>query len=155
MTSGRPAAAGAAAARPAPRIDADAAPFWDALARRELVLERCSACDRRRFPPLVACPYCGATEARRERASGRGALYSWIVVHRAFSDAFAADAPYTVGTVELDEGCRVLARIEGADGRLAAGLRLRAAFRDHPHADATPAWTELYFTPQAEAAPHA
>lgn len=134
-------------ARPTPAIDLDAAPYFEGLSRRELLLQRCDACGRHRFPPLVACPYCGDARATRVRASGTGSLYSWIVVHRAFSAAFAGDVPYVVGTVELDEGCRVLARIEGVHSALAPGLRLRAAFRDHAaQPGGAPAWTEAYFT---------
>ena len=41
------------------------------------------------------------------RLSGRGSVYSWIVVHRPQYPAFAADAPYNAVIVELEEGPRL------------------------------------------------
>jgi uncharacterized OB-fold protein len=75
-------------------------------------------------------------------ASGLGVLYSWIVVHRAFSEAFRDDVPYTVGVVELDEGCRMLARLE-LDGAPRMGMRLAVDFR--PRGEGAEAWTEACF----------
>lgn len=128
---------------PAPALDADNAFFWEGLRESELRLQRCVGCSRHRFPPLPACPYCGDARSAVDTSPGRGTLYSWVVVHRAFSDAFSADVPYTVGVVELDEGCRVLARLELSGQPPAAGLPLAAGYREHP-ADGK-AWTELYF----------
>ena len=141
------------AARPTPHVDRDSAAYWDALARRELVLQRCRACERHRFPSLPACPYSRDERADAVRARGTGALYSWIVVHRAFSPAFEADVPYAVGTVELDEGARMLGRVEAPGGgvpSLAAGLRVHVAFRDHAARGDAPAWTEAYFVAEGD-----
>lgn len=48
-------------------------------------------------------------------AAGTGRLYSWVRVHQAFSPEWADEVPYVIATVELDEGCRMLARLEGVD----------------------------------------
>jgi uncharacterized OB-fold protein len=72
---------------------------------------------------------------------GNGELYSWIVVHRAFSDAFSSDVPYAVGVIELDEGCRMLGRLELAGQPARIGMRLSVVF--HPH----DAWSEPRFAP--------
>lgn len=134
-----------AAPRPAPLIDPQNAFYWEGLRGEELRLQRCSACGRFRSPPLPACPSCGDVRAEIELSSGRGALYSWVVVHRAFSETFADDVPYTVGVVELDEGCRMLARIE-LDGEPSLGLPVRVAYREHAGDDP---WTEAFFRADA------
>ena len=133
--------------RPAPVIDADSAFFWQGLRERRLLIQRCLGCRRHRFPPLPACPECGDPRSAIEACAGRGSLYSWIVVHHAFSDVFSEDVPYTVGVVELEEGCRVLARLELEGRAAAAGMPLEVHFREHaPDQSAGDApWTEAYF----------
>lgn len=107
-----------------PVTDADSEPWWQGVREGRLLLQRCDACGRCRFPPLPDCPYCGAAGHRVETASGRGRIYSWITVNRALSERFAGQEPYTVVTVDLDEGGRIFGRLlEGAavpDGRVEA-----------------------------------
>lgn len=131
--------------RPAPQRDRDSAFFWAGLRAEQLLLQRCSSCEHHRFPPLPACPRCGETQSRIDSSPGAGHLYSWIVVHRGFSDAFADDVPYTIGVVELDEGCRMLARLELDSLAPCIGMRLGIAYRVHCSGE-TP-WTEAFFRP--------
>ena len=49
------------------------------------------------------------------QARGTGRLYSWVVVRHAFDRTFAAEVPYVVAAVTLDEGARVYARLEGIE----------------------------------------
>jgi uncharacterized OB-fold protein len=89
----------------------ESARFWEAMAAGELRRQRCGNCDRLRCPPLPTCPYCGALEAAWERVEPRGTLYSWVVTHIAFADWLAEDVPYTVGTILLDGGPKLFARV--------------------------------------------
>jgi len=115
--------------------------FWDGLAAHRVLLQRCAACQRHRFPPMPSCPWCGATETELVESDGTGEVYSWITVHRAFDERWRGDVPYTVAVVELRERCRVFARIDAAPQPVTAGLRVRPRFVDHDD------WTELRFTP--------
>ncbi len=125
---------------PAPVVDEDSAFYWDGLRAHRLLLQRCEhvECRRVRFPPMPGCPSCGGVDASIVEASGRGVVYSQVRVHRAFSDTFAADVPYVVATVELDEGCRIAARVEPQD-RSVIGVAVEAFHHDHDE------WTELRF----------
>ena len=98
--------------------DADSTPYLEGLAEGVLRLQRCKACGRHRFPPMPSCPWCGATATEVVTATGTGRVYSWITVHRAFDERWAADVPYTLAAVELDEGCRVFARVDAAPGEV-------------------------------------
>jgi len=123
-----------------PEPDAESAPYWDGLRRHEVLLQQCPACGAVRFPPMPTCPNCAAEGGSPVESPATGVVYSFVRVHRAFSAEFAADVPYTVAVVELDEGCRMLGRIAG--GRPAAvGDRVSPTFADHE------GWTELQFEP--------
>jgi uncharacterized OB-fold protein len=94
-----------------PTVDATSAEFWHGLERGELLLSRCRSCGRASFPPLPSCPHCASEDLRSFPGSGRGTLYSWVVVHIALDAAFADEVPYTVVAVDLEEGGRMLARL--------------------------------------------
>ena len=66
---------------------------------------------RRIFPPRLRCPHCGDTATEWVAASGRGTLYSYVVVHQRLHPAFDASLPYAVGLVQLAEGPRMLAML--------------------------------------------
>jgi uncharacterized OB-fold protein len=74
------------------------------------------------FPPRVAQPASGATDLEWAPASGLGTVYSTTVVR---CKPPAVD--YNVALIDLDEGPRLMSRIDGvapADVRI--GMRVRA-----------------------------
>ena len=93
--------------KPLPGITEDGAPYWAACREGRLEVQRCSRCEHLRFPPAVLCPKCLAEEHEWVPLSGRGRIYSFIIVHRPQHPAFFADAPYNVAIVELEEGIRL------------------------------------------------
>lgn len=124
----------------APVLDADSRFYWEGLAREQVLLQECRSCQRRRFPPMPSCPYCGAVGADLAAATA-GTVYSWVTVHRAFQPAFAADVPYTLVTVDLAGGGRMV-------GRLEPGAAARAGLDVRPHFVAHQGWTEVRFHPE-------
>ena len=93
-----------------PKATAETAPFWDATARGELHLQRCTSCDVHYFPPRPFCPTCHTDEVAWERVSGRGRLHTYVINHRP-APGFEAEAPYVIAVVELDEGPRMMANV--------------------------------------------
>jgi len=62
-------------------------------------------------------------------ASGRGHVHSWTTTHHPFHPGFRADLPYTLLTVDLDEGVRMNAQLRGLDvGQLRVGLPVHVDF---------------------------
>ncbi len=123
---------------PVPEPDADSALFWQALGERKLVFQRCGPCGRIRYPAMAHCPYCAAREHTWQQSSGRGVVYSWIVVRQAFWPEFAGEIPYALATVDLDEGVRVVGRMDDVDAPT-FGLPVQASYVAHPR------WMELRF----------
>ncbi len=72
------------------------------------------------------------------QSSGLGTVYSFVTVHVAVSPAAAQLLPYTIATVELDDGPRLVGRVEPTSGA-GIGDRVRPRFVDHAE------WTELCF----------
>ncbi len=121
----------AAYAKPLPRITPDNRPFWEAARRHELWLPHCDDCRRPFWPPGPACPACFGENLAWHAVSGRGAISSWVLFHRAWFPSFAGDIPYAVVQVELDEGPRLTSGVvDLPHERLAVGLRVQVAFDD-------------------------
>ncbi len=125
--------------RPVPDPDPASAPFWEACARHELVLQTCASCETKRHPPRPMCPRCRSFEHSWEQASGRGVLWSWVVAHPPVLPAFADDVPYTVAVVELEEGVRMIGRLLDA-GDVRPGMPVAVAWDDVEAGVALASW---------------
>ena len=98
-----------------PAVTSDTAPYWEGLSRRELVIQKCEACHRLRFPTMPVCPLCGSTEFGWQSHSGKGELFSWVRYQRLYLPEFADLMPYTVITAQLDPGVRIVGRLVERD----------------------------------------
>ena len=117
--------------RPVPEPDEVTAFFWDAAREGRLEIQRCESCEQYQYPPDVACVHCQSTELTPAQVSGRGSLYSYTRVDRAFHAGFAGQLPYVIGLVELEEqpGLKLLTNIVGADPEdLKVGMPLEVTF---------------------------
>lgn len=90
-----------------------------------LAAGRCKGCGALSFPKAPVCTQCLGTEIAATHLSTQGKLYSYAIVHQAPK---GWDVPYALGYVDLDDGVRVLAHIEGdakkigMDGRVVLGV---------------------------------
>lgn len=114
---------------PQPLIDSDSQPYWEGLSRGELRIQRCQACARAVFYPRALCPHCFSDQLTWITASGRGTLYAFTVVHQAFGP-YAAEAPFIIGIIELEEGVRMMSRITDATReQITVGAAVEVTFR--------------------------
>jgi len=81
-----------------------AAEHFAAAADGRLVVQRCLECTELRWPPLNGCPECLGRETDWVEVTPRGTVWSYVVYHRGFSAALAAEVPYTVLMVHLEDG---------------------------------------------------
>jgi len=107
------AAAGPRPLRPRPAITEDIAFWFEGARQHRLLIQRCTACGDLRHPPLPACPRCRSFDWDTVEASGRGTVYSFVVVHYPQVPAF--DYPLPIGLIELEEGTRLVADLDGLD----------------------------------------
>jgi uncharacterized OB-fold protein len=101
----------APALRPRPAVTEDTAFFFDGARRGALLIQRCSSCGTLRHPPRPACAVCRSFDWDTVTASGRGTVYSYVVVHHPQVPAF--DYPMPIALVELEEGTRLVADLLG------------------------------------------
>jgi uncharacterized OB-fold protein len=115
---------------PVPAITDDTRPFWDACRRHELVIQQCTACATFRHPPTPVCWRCRSFAHAWVRVSGRGRIFSWAVVHRAFLPELDGAVPYTVVVVALDDapGVRLISNLIEAEP--AVDLAVEVMFED-------------------------
>jgi uncharacterized OB-fold protein len=117
---------------PLPDVDDPlTAPFFAGAARGELVITRCDACGDYVWYPQDACPRDGGALAWTA-VSGRGTLFSWAVVRRAFLPAFEDRVPFVTALVVLveDPAVRLCTYVVGtAPEELVADAPVAVSFR--------------------------
>ena len=95
------------------------------LQNGELGFQRCDGCGAAVFYPRVLCPVCGSDALRWRTSSGRGVVYALTAVYRRDAE------PYNVVLVDLEEGFRMMSRVEGMPAEeVGIGLRVLFAARD-------------------------
>ncbi len=105
----------------------DSASFWDAAGEGKLVLQHCRQCEHIQFPPRHLCAKCWSENLADAESQGFGAIESVTVVRRAPIASFRDKVPYTVISVLLDEGPRMIADLKGAEvSTQDIGRRVRA-----------------------------
>ena len=119
--------------KPLPSLADDVtAPYWAAAAEHRLAVPRCGDCGNVFFYPRRYCPSCWSGTIEWVDAAGTGTVWSLTFVHVPFyDDTWAADVPYCVAVVELDEGVRLVSSIVGVEpGSVAVGDPVRVVFDD-------------------------
>ena len=116
--------------RPRPALTQDNAFWFEGAREHRLLIQHCTSCGTLRHPPLPACAVCGSLEWDAVESSGRGTVYSYVVVHYPQVPAF--EYPLPIGLIELEEGTRVVANLGGvALDAIEIGMAVRAEFVDH------------------------
>ena len=112
------------------------APFWDAWkADESFLLHRCAACGRHDWP-ASCCSTHGRGPMEWAATPGVGVIDTYTVFHRAYVNELAAEVPYVVAVVRLDEGPYFHTRIVGiAPEAVRSGMPVRVR---RGHGDAFP-----------------
>jgi hypothetical protein len=108
------------------------AEFWAGAARHELRIPVCDTCGRYRWYPTPRCRYCDGESYTWARVSGRGTLFSWVVVTHPFLPQFADLVPFVPALVALEEdpAVRVPTRmVDCAPSDLEFDMPVRVTFR--------------------------
>jgi uncharacterized protein len=116
-------------ARQIPLANRDTKPFWDGCLRDELLLQRCTVCQAFRHPPSPICHVCLSDQHEWVRASGRGTIYTFVVVHQPLAKGWETLVPYVVAVIDLDEGPKFLTNmVNVVPGDVAIGMPVEVVF---------------------------
>ena len=107
---------------PAPVVNPESKPFWEAAAAGRFLYGHCLECGEPHFYPRSICPFCFGDRTEMREARGEAEIYAHSTMRR-------ADPPYTLAYVTLAEGPRVLTNIVTCDpDRLRIGQKVWLAF---------------------------
>ncbi len=93
---------------PAPQVNPENKPYWDAAGEGRLLVKRCRACGEAHHYPRALCPFCFSDDTEWQEASGRGTIYSYSVMRRALQ-------PYAIAYVTLEEGPTMMTNLVDCD----------------------------------------
>ena len=95
-----------------------------------LMGSRCRKCGSLFLPPRPICTKCHSSEMEWVEIKGKGKLaaFTCIAIGPPFmiEEGYDRKHPYVCGVVDLEEGVKVVARIEGADGTRPETIKIGA-----------------------------
>ena len=122
--------------RPTPETEV----YWEGCRKHELLLQRCTQCSEFQFYPRIICTNCASEDLEWVKGSGRGQVLTLAIVRRAVSEAYAADVPYVVALIQLDEGPTMMSNVVQCDPEtVKIGSPVQVIFED---------WSEEISVPQ-------
>ena len=107
--------------------------FRSALQEGRFTIQKCDACGTHIYHPRVLCTNCGSDRLEVVEPSGSGTVYSVTVIRRRPERG----GPYNVCLVDLDEGPRIMSRVEDVEpDEVKIGMKVQAfvgEIEDAPH----------------------
>lgn len=91
----------------------DTREWWEACARRELVIQQCSSCKTYRHPPCPVCYNCWSLDFTWTPVEGKGVVYSYIIAHHPVHPSLRDRPPYNAAIIEMPHlgGVRMVGNI--------------------------------------------
>jgi uncharacterized OB-fold protein len=102
--------------------------FWQGTRERMLMIQRCPVTGRHQWYPRTHSIHAPGALPEWVRASGRGTLFTWSVIHRGNG---TTPTPYTCAVVELEEGVLFTSTLKGvSEGDIRIGMPLEVDFEE-------------------------
>ena len=102
--------------------------YQASLNNGKFLIQHCDDCAKHVFFPRTVCPHCGGDRLSWVEAAGTGTVYSTTTVRRKPD----AGGDYDVSLIDLDEGVRMMSRVEGiAPTEVKIGMRVTAKIIDN------------------------
>lgn len=116
---------------PSPILQSPLETYRSHLRSGHLAYQYSPGAGRAVFFPRLVCPYTGSTQLEWRISRGQGRVYATTVVYPREGE------PYNVALIELEEGFRMMSRVEGLDPRqVQIGMRVRVRFVQEPQESA-------------------
>jgi len=109
---------------PAPAVNPEIRPYFDAAAQGRLLVKRCADCGRHHHYPRAICPHCFSERTEWHEAKGTGTVHTYSVLRR------GVPVPYCIAYVTLDEGVSMMTNIVDCDlDAVRIGQPVRVVFK--------------------------
>ncbi|MGJ9459664.1 Zn-ribbon domain-containing OB-fold protein [Oceanobacillus sp. CF4.6] len=127
---------------PEPTIETEA--YWEGCRNRELLIQQCNQCGKSQFYPRMMCTDCMSRNVHWVKATGKGKVKTYTIIHRAISKAYSKEAPYVVAIIELREGPCLMSNIVGCNPRdVNVGQEVEVTFQDWSERITIPMFTPI------------
>ena len=118
-------------AKPLPHLDEESRPWWEALQRHELYIQKCRECGDTRYYPRALCTSCMSAKTEWVKCSGRGKVYTFTTTYQNQTPGFRESIPYIMAYVELDEGLKMLTNlVDCAPEQVKIGMPVEVVYED-------------------------
>lgn len=109
-----------------PVADALSRHYWQGTRERKLLIQRCPVTGRYQWYPRAHSLHAPGVAPEWVQASGRGALFTYSVIHRGDG---STPTPYACAVVQLEEGVLFTATLKGVEeGAIRIGMALEVDF---------------------------
>ncbi len=102
--------------------------YEEFLKEEKLMGSRCKRCGALYVPPRALCIKCFNTEMEWKEMKGKGKLIAFTCISVAppfmIEQGYNRNNPYCSGVIELEEGAKVDARIEGVDAKNPENIKI-------------------------------
>ena len=96
--------------------------YFQLLDEGRFLIQKCGDCAGYVFYPRQICPHCHSDALSFVAPKGTGAVYSTTTVRRKLE----AGGDYDVSLIDLDEGVRMMSRVEGVSpDQVRIGMRVK------------------------------
>jgi len=116
--------------RPLPNVDDPLyAPHFEGLKHKQVLVQHCSSCEHKQWPPRERCFSCHGDRFEWKPIEPRGEVFTYMVANRAFDPYFKDRLPYGIVVADLGDGIRILAAYADVDvDELECGVAVQAYF---------------------------
>jgi len=114
-----------------PRPTPETAAYWEGCRQHELLIQRCTHCGAYQFYPRILCSACMSEHVEWVQSAGCGQVLTFTIVRRAVSEAYAAEVPYVVALIQLEEGPKMMSNLVHCEpDSVEIGMPVEVVFED-------------------------
>jgi len=123
-----------------PRPRPETAAWWEGCRGHMLMIQRCAQCGAFQFYPRIVCSSCMSDQVEWVQSSGRGEVSTFTICRLPVAEAYAADVPYVVALIQLEEGPTMMSNVVECDPEsVKTGMQVEVVFET---------WSEEITMPQ-------
>lgn len=89
--------------------------WWENCRAERLLIQHCGDCGSHQFYPRSYCTSCSGDSLEWVEAAGLGTVSTFTICRVPVAEAYAADLPYVVALVRLQEGPTLMSNITDCD----------------------------------------